>query len=93
MKLLEPQSAVSEGEEKHVPAIEKTKDGYLVKIGSIPHPMKEDHYIEWIEINIDGEVYKKFLSPEEKPEFKIKTSAKNIKAREYCNIHGLWTSS
>lgn len=93
MKLQEPQGSASEGEEKHVPVIEKTNDGYLVKIGSITHPMEKEHYIEWIEINIDGELCKKFLTPGEKPEFSIKTSGKNIKAREYCNVHGLWITS
>ena len=41
------------GKEKHVPVIEKTSNGYLVKVGSIAHPMEEKHHIEWIEL-IDG---------------------------------------
>ncbi|HIH29238.1 MAG TPA: desulfoferrodoxin FeS4 iron-binding domain-containing protein, partial [Thermoplasmata archaeon] len=35
------------GNEKHVPVIEKTATGVKVKVGSIPHPMEEKHYIEW----------------------------------------------
>ena len=81
-----------EGLEKHVPVIEKTEKGILVKIGSIPHPMEQTHYIEWIEIITDGEYCRKFLSPGDKPEAEFEIKAKNIKAREHCNIHGLWMS-
>lgn len=79
--------------EKHVPYIEKTKDGILVKVGqNQDHPMEEKHYIEWIEITADGAVYKKFLKPGDKPQAIFEIKAKNISAREYCNIHGLWKS-
>ena len=49
------------GLEKHVPVIEKTANGLRVKVGSIPHPMEEKHYIEWIEIIADGKYCRKFL--------------------------------
>ncbi len=39
------------GQEKHVPVIERIETGVKVKVGSIPHPMEEKHYIEWIEGN------------------------------------------
>ncbi|PNX49044.1 MAG: desulfoferrodoxin [Thermoplasmata archaeon M11B2D] len=80
------------GNEKHVPVIEKTTTGVKVKIGSVPHPMEEKHYIEWIELHADGIVYRKFLKPGEKPEAEFCVTAKTLSAREYCNIHGLWTS-
>ena len=80
------------GVEKHLPVIEKTATGIIVKIGSIPHPMEENHYIELIEVIADDKVYKKYLKPGQTPvaEFEIKTD--NIKARAYCNVHGLWQS-
>jgi superoxide reductase len=79
--------------EKHVPYIEKTKDGVVVKVGqNQDHPMEEKHYIEWIEITADGVVYKKFLKPGDKPQAIFEIKAKNISSREYCNIHGLWKS-
>jgi superoxide reductase len=81
------------GAEKHVPVIEKTRGGIKVRIGSIPHPMEEKHYIEFIELLADGKVYKQYLKPAQAPEaeFKIKaTKNTKITAREYCNIHGLW---
>jgi superoxide reductase len=78
------------GKEKHLPVVEKTGKGVRVKIGSIPHPMEEKHYIEWIEIIADGVSYRKFLKPGAKPEAEFEIEAENIKAREYCNVHGLW---
>ena len=80
------------GKEKHVPVIEKTEIGIIVKVGSIPHPMEEKHYIEWIEIITDGRSYRKFLQPGDKPEAEFEIKAEKIKVREYCNIHGLWKS-
>ena len=80
------------GNEKHVPVIEKTATGVKVKVGSIPHPMEEKHYIEWIELHADETVYRKFLKPAEKPEAEFCVNAKKLSARDYCNIHGLWKS-
>jgi superoxide reductase len=80
------------GNEKHVPVIEKTAAGVKVKVGSVPHPMEEKHYIEWIELHADGIVYRKFLKPTDKPEAEFCVKAQRLSAREYCNIHGLWKS-
>lgn len=77
--------------EKHVPVVEKTADGYVVKIGSVEHPMVDDHYIEWIELIADGaKVYRQFLKPGQKPEATFCIKASSVVAREYCNKHGLW---
>jgi superoxide reductase len=76
--------------EKHVPVIEKTANGYKVKIGSVPHPMEEKHYIEWIELIADGRAYRQFLKPGMAPEAEFCVSAASVIAREYCNIHSLW---
>jgi len=78
--------------EKHVPVIEKTENGYLVKVGSVPHPMEDKHYIEWIELVADGASYRKYLKPGDKPEAHFCIEAIEISAREYCNVHGLWRS-
>jgi superoxide reductase len=78
------------GKEKHVPVIEKIAGGIKVKVGSVPHPMEEKHYIEWIEVIADGKAYRQFLRPGEAPEAIFKIEAKTITAREYCNVHGLW---
>ena len=91
MELLEEKTA-DKTTEKHVPVIEKITDGCKVTVGSTLHPMEEKHLIEWIEILADGISYKKFLKPGDKPEAVFITDAKNITAREYCNLHGLWKS-
>jgi len=90
MELLEEKTE-DVGREKHVPVIEETEKGIRVKVGSVPHPMEEKHYIEWIEVIANGKVYRKFLKPGEKPEAEFSVSGKVV-AREYCNIHGLWKS-
>jgi superoxide reductase len=64
---LAPKSA-DQGKEKHVPVIEKFNGGFKVKIGSIPHPMEEKHFIEWIEVITDGKVYRQSLKPGQAPE-------------------------
>ena len=92
MELLEEKTE-DMGREKHVPVIESTKEGVKVKIGSVPHPMEKEHYIEWIEIIADGRIYRKFLNPGDKPEAEFEVKTKKIEAREYCNIHGLWKVS
>jgi superoxide reductase len=78
------------GKEKHVPVIEKVDGGIKVKIGSIPHPMEEKHYIEWIEVIADGKAYREFLNPGQAPEAVFNIKPGQLTARELCNIHGLW---
>jgi len=92
MELLEEKTE-DQGMEKHVPIIEKTERGVKVKIGSLPHPMEENHYIEWIELIADGISFRKFLKPGEKPEAEFGVKAEFFQAREYCNLHGLWKQS
>jgi superoxide reductase len=76
--------------EKHVPVIEKIAGGFKVSVGSVPHPMEEKHYIEWIELIADGISYKAFLSPGMAPTAQFMVAASRVTAREYCNLHGLW---
>jgi len=100
MGLLEEKTK-DQGLEKHVPVIEELpanvcqgKDGVKIKIGEVEHPMEEDHYIEWIEIiPSDGKRGKKFLKPGDKPEAEFYTRKEVIRARAYCNVHGLWKIS
>ncbi|MBR9680022.1 MAG: desulfoferrodoxin [Candidatus Altiarchaeota archaeon] len=78
------------GLEKHVPIVEQTDTGILVKVGSVLHPMEQEHFIEWIEVIVNGEVYKKFLNPGDAPEASFEITQGNIFVRAYCNLHGLW---
>ncbi|MBD3319773.1 MAG: desulfoferrodoxin [Chitinivibrionales bacterium] len=77
-------------QEKHVPVIEKTDGGIKVTVGSIPHPMAPEHFIQWIELIAGNKSYRQFLTPEDKPEAFFAVDADDVSAREYCNLHGLW---
>lgn len=89
MKLLQ-ENTVDASREKHVPVIERTAGGIKVSIGSIPHPMEEKHYIEWIELIAGDTCYRQFLNPGDAPEAFFPVKADKVEAREYCNLHGLW---
>lgn len=91
MKLMK-ENTVEASLEKHVPVIEKTTEGFKVKVGSAAHPMEEKHYIAWIELMLDGKNYIQFLKPGEVPEAFFAVKGDNPTAREYCTIHGFWKS-
>ena len=91
MELL-TENTVDAALEKHVPVIEQTDHGIKVKVGSVPHPMEAEHYIEWIELVADGKSYTAFLNPGDAPEAVFCIEADQITAREYCNVHGHWKS-
>jgi len=91
MNLLK-ENTVDASLEKHVPIIESTENGIKVKVGAVPHPMEEKHFIQWIEVVADGKSYRQFLSPGNVPEAFFSVKAEHITAREYCNLHGLWKS-
>lgn len=89
------ENSVDAAKEKHVPVVERTADGFRVAVGSVPHPMESDHFIEWIELYARsgedaGLCCRKFLNPGEKPEARFSLRAKEVSVREYCNKHGLW---
>jgi len=81
-----------QGNEKHVPVLESADGGVKVKVGSIPHPMEEKHFIEWVEVIAGDAVMFKFLKPGQTPEAVFKTPEGQYFAREFCSIHGLWRS-
>lgn len=90
MKRMEEQTADWKNE-KHVPIAEAYKGGTLVKVGSVAHPMVDDHYIEWIEVINGDYVNRKYLKPGDKPEAEFYVPyAEMLILREYCNKHGLW---
>ena len=79
-------------EEKHMPIIEHCDGGVRVTVGSTRHPMETKHFIQCIEL-IDGQdVHKRFLSPGDEPIAWFHVESSDVRAREFCNIHGLWVS-
>lgn len=91
MKLMDEKNKEGAGE-KHLPVVEEKDGGILIKVGSVPHPMEADHWIQFIEvIKKDGKVCRRGLNPGDKPEasFDIKPGDVQL-VREFCNKHGLW---
>ena len=84
------ENSVDAATEKHVPIVERTDDGIKVTVGSVPHPMLDEHYVEWIQLVADGKSYRQFLKPGDAPVAFFKIDANNITAREFCNLHGHW---
>jgi superoxide reductase len=84
------ENTVDAAKEKHVPVIEKVANGFKVKVGSVAHPMEEKHYIQFIELIVDGKLYRQFLAPGQAPEALFEITGDKVTAREYCNLHGLW---
>ena len=89
MKLM-VENTVDASKEKHVPVIEKVEGGFKVKVGGVPHPMEDKHYIEWIQVIAGENSCRKFLKPGDAPEAVFEIKADQVQAREYCNLHGLW---
>jgi superoxide reductase len=90
---LQVENTVDAAVEKHVPVVEKTDAGIKVLIGSVPHPMEEEHYIEWAQLIAGDMSYRIFLKPGVAPEALFEVPADQIMAREYCSLHGLWKSA
>ena len=80
------------GKEKHVPVIEAKGDTTLVKLGSVPHPMTQEHHIAFIEVvTKDGKRGRASLEPTAAPEAEFNLKAEDIVAvYAYCNLHSLW---
>jgi superoxide reductase len=76
--------------EKHVPVVGKVAGGYIVKVGSAPHPMAPEHWIVWVELIAGNKVYRQYLDPGGVPEAFFPIEEDGVWAREYCNLHGLW---
>lgn len=88
--VLQKENTTDAAKEKHVPVIEKTANGYKVKVGSVPHPMIDTHWIQWIELIAGDKAYMEFLNPGQAPEAEFALKADSVVAREYCNLHGHW---
>lgn len=92
MSLLEEKTADFKNE-KHVPMAVEGKYGVKVVVGSTPHPMTPEHFIEWIEVINGDYVNRMALKPGDKPEAEFYVPLnQGLKIRSYCNLHGLWKS-
>ena len=80
--------------EKHVPVVKKDGNKVTVSVGSVTHPMLEEHSIQFIAVETKQGSQIKYLKPPEAPEavFAIADGDEFVAAYEYCNLHGLWKS-
>ena len=77
--------------EKHVPVLNMTAEGLLVKVGEVPHPMEEKHSIRFIEVLTANQVLRAELAPGQEPQALFAVAKEDVlEVREYCNLHGLW---
>ena len=85
-------NTVDAAKEKHVPVV--TVDGSIVKVavGSVEHPMTDAHLIEWVCLETEKGMQRKYLTPADKPGvcFALTPDDKAVAAYAYCNLHGLW---
>jgi superoxide reductase len=91
MTVLEPNTSDGAGE-KHVPVIKQDGNKVTVEIGSVAHPMLEEHHIMFIILETKKGVQKVDLAAgaEPKAEFALTEGDEVVAAYEYCNLHGLW---
>jgi superoxide reductase len=82
----EPEPAV------HVPIIEKTGKGIRVEVGGLEDPMEDDHYIEWIEVSRGNLLQVRTLGPGDSPAAEFPGTDTHVKARVYCEDHGVWSN-
>lgn len=78
--------------EKHVPVFEIKDNTVLVTVGSVEHPMLEEHYIEWIAVQTTAGNQRKMLKPGDKPQacFALCDGEEVEAVYAYCNLHSLW---
>ena len=80
--------------EKHIPVVERSGNVVTVKVGEVTHPMLEAHYIEWIMLQTNLGNQRKILKPGDTPvvRFALLEGEEVIRALEYCNLHGLYST-
>ena len=82
---------VEASHEKHIP-VAVVEDGLVkVSVGSVEHPMVEEHSILWVALESDRGLYRKHLEVGKAPEAVFALAdEKPVAVYAYCNLHGLW---
>ena len=78
--------------EKHLPVVKYEGNTVTANIGSVLHPMSEEHSISWIYLETSVGGQRKNLAPTDAPvaSFALTDGEKPIAVYAYCNLHGLW---
>ena len=84
--------SVDAAKEKHVPVVTKKCKQVKVDVGSVTHPMTEEHLIEWVLIETVQGYQIKYLTASSAPvcDFALAGGDKLVAVYAYCNLHGLW---
>ena len=86
---------VEASREKHIPVFEVKDNKVIVNVGSIDHPMIEEHFIEWVSVQTKFGNQRKQLKPGQDPKvcFALCEGDEVEAVYAYCNLHGLWKAS
>ena len=86
---------VEASREKHIPVFEVKDNKVIVNVGSIDHPMIEEHFIEWVSIQTKFGNQRKQLKPGQEPKvcFALCEGDEVEAVYAYCNLHGLWMAN
>lgn len=84
-------NTVDAATEKHIPAVTMDGDTVTVKVGSVAHPMTEEHHIEFIYLQTEHGGQRKCLKvgTEAAARFQLADDTL-LEVFAYCNLHGLW---
>jgi len=92
MHALVPNTVEASGE-KHIPVVTVEGDIVKVNVGSVDHPMAEEHYIEWVYVETENGGQRKALKPGDAPNVVFNLAGdKAVAVYAYCNLHGLWAA-
>ena len=90
MTELVPNTVDASGE-KHLPEVTISGNSIEVQVGSVLHPMTDEHYIPFIYVETEHGGQRKGLKPGDEPKAKFSfADDKPLAVFEYCNLHGLW---
>ncbi len=82
---------VEASREKHIPVAAVEGDLVKVSVGSVEHPMAEEHSILWVALETENGLYRKQLEVGKAPEAVFALAdEKPVAVYAYCNLHGLW---
>lgn len=78
--------------EKHLPVVERDGNRITVQVGSVSHPMTEEHSIGFVCLETRKGVQRVYLKQNEEPKalFLVAEGDMPVAVYAYCNLHGFW---